>query len=164
MKKLNSVQNRKGVDPIIASILLIAVVLVLVGIYVVFGRGFAQERTQEIREVTTAQVSCAYAGISISDCNFHAVSNRIDFELQNIGTVDLTDFTLRVSDGTDLVVGTYEKTLKPGAFVDFKTTSTDFDVEEGAIDNLDNANKVRVTPVSCPSNFFDTSKCVTNQD
>jgi len=157
------IEMKKAVNPIIATILLIAVVLVLIGIFVVWGQTFTKEKTQEIETITEGQVNCAYAGVRISDCNFFNASDKIAFRVNNTGSINLSDFTISVFDGTNLVKGTYVRTITPGTFQLFDSTaSTYFTVSQGSMGSLTAATKVRVTPTDCPSNYDEQTNCASN--
>jgi flagellin-like protein len=152
----------RAVSPVIASILLIAIVLVLIGVFVVWGQSFTKEKTQEIETVTAGQVNCAYAGVRISDCNFFNGSDKIVFRLNNTGSINLSEFTVSVFDGTNLVKGTYSKVIAPGTFQLFDSSvTTSFTLTQGTMGSLTAATKVRVTPTACPSNYDEVIECST---
>lgn len=174
----------KGVSPLIATLLLIAVSLVVAGILYTWSTVYFTAQTTQIEQSTVAQAACAFAGIDIDDsttsstrCDIN-VSNafpdlqpRLTLKLSNTGTRDLNgDFTITVTDGNSVVTFLYTPNLQVGSFVlvrcanstttvnGCKRTSTPAD-----LNLMSTVTSMRVTSLDCPTRYDESSNCRISQ-
>ena len=84
---------RKGVSPLIAVIMLIAVTMIVAGIVVTWTEQFATHSISEIRQ-------CSEAKAVIQTGSYNA--GTLNLIIQNYGKVDLT-FSIYITDNSDAV-------------------------------------------------------------
>ena len=111
---------RKGISPLIATILLIAFVIAVGGILSGWLISFSKERVEEARTKGETDIQCSYSGLSIDDADWNDTETTLSLIVRNSGTEDLTDFrmvviytnntafTLKVSPSTILNPGDVE--------------------------------------------------------
>ena len=111
---------RKGISPLIATILLIAFVIAVGGILSGWLISFSKERVEEARTKGETETQCSYSGLSIDDADWNDTETKLSLIVRNSGTEDLTDFrmvviytnntafTLKVSPSTTLNPGDVE--------------------------------------------------------
>jgi flagellin-like protein len=126
---------RKGISPLIATILLIVVAVALIAIVVAWGKSFTSENLAETSDVVNTE--CTGAAIQISDCLINS-SDKMIFQVQNIGNVTFSasdDFRVsltNVEDGNttlDILTSTTDTVwsgLAPGQTVQFVLTDANF--------------------------------------
>jgi flagellin-like protein len=77
--------KRKGVSAIIATILLIVVAVILVGILLSWSQTFVNKTTSNAD--STIDTSCNGASVNIISCDYNSVSEEITFDLINSGLI-----------------------------------------------------------------------------
>jgi len=172
----------KGVSPLIATLLLIAVALVLAGILYTWSSVYFTQQISQIEEATTAQAACAFAGLDIDDstnsatrCDFNATDrpldslSRLTFKLSNTGTVDFNgDLTITASDGNTVVTLVYTPNLSKGVFVQVNCTNTTTPTNNCSrtstadLNLLTSLTSLRVTSSDCPTKYAESSNCSTS--
>ncbi len=83
-------QQRKGISPLVAVIMLIAFTLVIAGILASWATQFAQTQRQSIQE-------CSEAKALIYSANYEVNASTLNLVVYNNGKTDL-DFTVIVTD------------------------------------------------------------------
>jgi len=78
----------KGISGIVATILLIVVAVILVGILLSWGQNFVQKGTSDADNVI--DTSCTGASINIISCDYNSVSETIKFTLVNAGSISFS--------------------------------------------------------------------------
>ncbi|MEM7826997.1 MAG: archaellin/type IV pilin N-terminal domain-containing protein [Candidatus Aenigmatarchaeota archaeon] len=78
----------KGISPLIATVLLIALTMTIAGIIATWASSFTQVRLEEIKSNTTE--GCIGANLKVS--NARIINGTGYFTLENIGTATLRDF------------------------------------------------------------------------
>ena len=183
---------QKAVSPLIATLLLIAVALVIAGILYVWSSTYFNQQTESFNTTTVAQTECAFAGVNIEDsstaanaCDFNKSdrtnnysigaldANKLSFKLSNTGTYDLTqDFTIIIDDGNRVVTAAYLGDLAKGTFAivqcnDASTSGTTGCVRTSTTTFRELAlgstiKSVRIVPTQCPSKYDETTRCTTS--
>ena len=109
---------RKGISPLIATILLIAFVIAVGGILSGWLISFSKERVEEARTKGETETQCSYSGLSIDDADWNDTETKLSLIVRNSGTEDLTDFRMVViyNNNTALTfrVTPGSTTLNPG--------------------------------------------------
>lgn len=106
--------SRKGVSPVIATILLVVVALILVGILLSWGQNFINRNTSDADSGIDRK--CISAGITISNCDYNSLSETLTFIIVNTGKINFSaDHTLNlmlvdsdtnlVNDNTNIIDG-----------------------------------------------------------
>lgn len=111
-------KKRKGVSPLIAAVLLIAFVVATAGILSNWFVSFSKERSQEITTKGEKTITCSYAGLYIDNAEYNNTETKISLEVQNTGTIDLTDFKLQIiynnQTSSEYIPTQNNKTMNPG--------------------------------------------------
>lgn len=92
--------KKKALSPIIATILLVVVSLVLVGILLAWGQNYIQRSTSDAD--SALERKCISAAITITNCDYNKQSETLRFIIINSGKVDFKEdnlFNLILIDG-----------------------------------------------------------------
>lgn len=93
--------NRKGVSPLIASVLLLAVSISVVGIFSGWAPELAQTVTDETTNSTLETLECEDASIQIQSAFHDDGADELNVTLLNDGDTDLPSITLATFDEND---------------------------------------------------------------
>ena len=117
----------KGISPIVASVLLIAITMTIAGVLAFWSSTFVSS-TLPNQNTTNAQ--CQIAQFEFQNCRYNSTSGNLIFSLENIKTVELTRLTAfvefqngSISSGISL-----NSTLSPSEIKSFSVSgvSSDF--------------------------------------
>jgi len=143
--------NEKGVNPVIAAILLVVITMVIGGLFAGWSQTYYQDQITRQDELSTKQIRCAEASFQINSCSFDAGDTNIaTIQLENTGFVDLNEFTVVVeySDGSSDV------------------NINSLDLEEAALDNVfiqldpgESPSMVKVASRECIDKTDHTTDC-----
>ncbi len=92
----------KAISGIIATILLIVVAVILVGILLSWGQNFVQKGTSNADNVI--DTSCTGASVNIISCDYNSIAETIKFTLVNAGSVPFstdTNFNVLLIDANN---------------------------------------------------------------
>jgi len=107
--------TKKGVSPMIATVLLVASTITLSIIIVPWAIDFAQTQIGTVTDQGEEKVNCIEAGLNFqaSDVGYNALTNpsRINVTIANTGLVGLYDFRLQFKLG-DAYSGLYSPTTQ----------------------------------------------------
>lgn len=102
-RSLISLRGKKGVSPLIATILLIAFAVALGAVVMNWGSKYVDQQTRDTGTKTQTDIKCVSEPsmeiYEISDAPqlcYNNVTNAIDFVLQNTGTVKIQDLEVSV--------------------------------------------------------------------
>lgn len=155
--------RKKAVSPIIATILLIVIALILVGILLSWGQNFIQRSTSDADNAIDRK--CIGADIEFSVCNYNSQDKALSFIIVNTGKIDFkedTNLSLTIIDsGNNLYetteVGKITNILDGNAFTMGSSTQETIDLRD--------ANPVMVSPLEVTirssqcNNFFKRVSC-----
>lgn len=80
---------KKGISPIVAAVLLIAITMAIAGILSFWAGSFVQRNIEE-GENTTSELSCLNARFQVfSTCSYYPINKEITVVLENQGSQDL---------------------------------------------------------------------------
>lgn len=97
--------KRKGISPILASVLLLAVTISVVGIFSGWAPQVAQDIMDTTEENTNQSVSCANdAAVKIESGSYDGTADEVNLAVRNTGENNLNNLILAAfdSDGTIL--------------------------------------------------------------
>ena len=151
--------KKKGLEPLIATILLIVVAVILVTIVLAWGKNFSTEGLNKTNDVLNDD--CSAATINVSDCTYDpatGTNGTIAFWLKNTSstyTFVTTDFNANVIDDSNALnsqmnVGLTTAELSPGETVVVSAVTTITDTTRV---------KVAVRSLTCPSIAFTEVTC-----
>lgn len=131
----------KGVSPLIAAVILIALVVAVVGISSTFFTGFAKEQKESVKSKSSSMLECGMAQMEIDKNLVSSSVGKVSVGIENIGMTDLT--------GLKIVI--YNET---GAF-ELPTSPNTLDISEikmlyGTYYGDFIFNKISVTCTQCP--------------
>ncbi len=136
----------KGISPFIASVLLIAVAIMVTGIFSGWFTNFIRTITSTVKEHEEIRVECSYGGISLSDLEYNTTSKYLSGYIENIDIITLGNIDLEVFyDNATKEKKDLNKVLEPG----------EKDVFDVTID--EKYEKVRVI-TNCSNVFDELSK------
>ena len=92
---------QKGISPLVAAVLLIAVTMTIAGVLAYWASTFVRGQTDAF-ENQTITTECNFGNFLIDACSYDSTSQRMTLILDNIGTVDLNNISAFViySDNT----------------------------------------------------------------
>ncbi|MFB6208547.1 MAG: archaellin/type IV pilin N-terminal domain-containing protein [Candidatus Nanohaloarchaea archaeon] len=100
--------ERKGISPIIASILLLAVALAVVGIFSGWAPNLVQTVTEDTKNNTLETIDCNRAGIKLRSAFYNGNNpggeNYTVITVRNTGPVNLTDVIIATYDSDDKII------------------------------------------------------------
>ena len=85
--------NKRGISPLIATVLIIGFTVALAAVVMTWGSGFVRETTESTSEQATSAIECARLNLEVNikpDCS--------DVFVVNNGATDLTDIKIRIDD------------------------------------------------------------------
>jgi len=85
----------KGISPLIAAVLLIAVTMTIAGVLAYWASTFVQSGLQQSANQTVA-TECNFGNFVVNACSYNAATSKMTFILDNIGTVHLSNITVFV--------------------------------------------------------------------
>lgn len=82
----------KGISPLVATVLLIAVTMTIAGVLAVFAQNLVGEN---LRRASSQPISteCQFGNFFVDACSYDSSAGRMNFILNNVGTVTLTNIT-----------------------------------------------------------------------
>jgi len=150
--------KKKGVSPLLATILLISIAMLLMGIVWIWSESFIKTHTQTITDKSTDEINCQYGGLFIRTCTYNA-STGINLTIENSGSTKFTDnFNIKIQDNLDLMAeGIISQDLNAGNAMQIDVN----DISDGNdFLNLNAPLKtVRVVPQDCPTKFAEYTGC-----
>ena len=107
--------GRKGISPIIASVLLLAVSLAVVGIFSGWAPKLAQDVTQSTSNNTYQTIACNEASVEIRSAYYDSNSN-VTLSVRNNGDEDLNNLSLvAFADNQTILNKTTDVSIVKGA-------------------------------------------------
>jgi flagellin-like protein len=103
--------SKKGISPLIATILLIAFAVGIAGIFIMWISPFSKERMEDTSDVADKQMKCAKSVMEITEVKYGTTSN-ITLHYSH-GTEYLYNFTMSVIDSNRKVVNLNRTQLTP---------------------------------------------------
>lgn len=103
----------KGISPLIAAVLLIAITMTIAGLLAYWGSTFIRGQTDQFSNQTISS-ACNFQKFKIDACSYNPGTGTLTFILDNTGTYELRnmsviafypDLTISSMDLTDKVVG-----------------------------------------------------------
>ncbi|MBI4155327.1 hypothetical protein HY498_04545 [Candidatus Woesearchaeota archaeon] len=120
--------NKKGVSPLIATVLLVTLVVILITLLLVWLRGFVEERISKENALAEAELKCTNINLDIKRVLAFEDRTKLIFEATNTGSEDIAGLVLRFEvSGISPKIKTIEQKIRP-----FETFSTTFDDVETA--------------------------------
>jgi flagellin-like protein len=80
----------KGISPLVASVLLIAITMTVAGVLALWATGFVKERTGAFNATSP---ECDFAHFRIYSCTYNSNTSTINLILNNEGNVELKSLT-----------------------------------------------------------------------
>jgi flagellin-like protein len=85
-------KRTKGISPLIAAVLLIAVTMTIAGVLAFWASSFVQQGLEQSSNQTVA-TECNFGNFLVDACSYDAGTGRLTLILNNIATVDLKNIT-----------------------------------------------------------------------
>jgi flagellin-like protein len=82
----------KGISPLVATVLLIAVTMTIAGMLAYWASSFVKTQTTQFENQTLA-TECRFAEFRFYNCNYNSTSQQMSFVLENFRSITLKDLT-----------------------------------------------------------------------
>ena len=135
----------KGITPLIATVLLIALTLAVAGIFGGWLTSFTKKTGTTVQQSSDIRVTCSYGGIALSSLQYNNTSSNTNITgaIENTDIIDLGDIDVEIFfTNSTRYLADLNITLKPG-----EKTTFNFNI------NTTTYDKIRVK-TNC-SNVFD---------
>jgi len=143
---------RKGISPLIATVLLIAMTLAVATIIGSWFTGITKTQTEMLEENTKKQINCTGALLSISDVICSSTNQQLTIAISNLGDTALYGFSTLVKINNTYYENstggpTSTSALDPGeqTILVYPCSNTTYCVNNAVIESL------RISPTNCPS-------------
>ncbi len=94
--------NKKGLSPLIASVLLVAFTMAVGAIIINWITGFTQQQTTVVGQRGENQIKCGYSVLTVDNSEVNVVGNVINVTVTYAGgteTLNITGFSVRDANG-----------------------------------------------------------------
>lgn len=106
---------RKGISPFITSVLLIALVIAVAGIYTGWFTNFIRDITSTIKGHGEKKIECSYGGIALDDLEYNSTSEYLSGNIENTNIIPLGNIDLEIFyDNATREKKDLNKVLEPG--------------------------------------------------
>jgi len=151
--------NKKGLSPLIATILLIAVSLSLAGILYSWSSQNAKETTTSLSDTTNKWIDCGAVDIFIDYGCSYSTTEGVSLILYDKSTVQIdNNLVMTVIDGNNVIKSTtFEPNFTGNAM---SINNTVYANPDDFKDLVEPIKKVQIYVTSCPDKMTYTTKCV----
>lgn len=94
------IRGKKGISPLLATVLLIGFTVALVGLLILWGRSYVEERAAKEDALAQAKLQCQNLKFSVVDTDATGYPNRIEVVIKNEGNKKIDGFMFRVVGDT----------------------------------------------------------------
>lgn len=101
-------KRRKGISPLIASVLLVGFTVSITALIIVWGRTFTEERAEKERAISEAELNCQNLDFTVTSASYSKGALSLDLGIKNRGMTTIDSFVFRINSGS-MVVETGEK-------------------------------------------------------
>jgi len=112
-------KNKKGISPLIATVLLIGFVVAIAAIVMLWGKGFIEERTAKEGALSKAKLDCTNINIK-----FIKIDESGHVVIENRGIVEVNAFKVKYYGGPDTLIEMY-MSVKPLGRINIPTSGAD---------------------------------------
>ncbi len=143
--------NKRGISPLIATVLIIGFTVALAAVILIWGQGFTKSMQQGAEESANINLMCANdVKFSVTGGCYCATANTIKVTVKNDGNIDIQNFTARFYK-SPTQVGT-DDTLLGLAKYGIKTYSvtTPVDVTKNAVKQIELIPVIKIDTVPAP--------------
>lgn len=156
--------TRKGVSEIITITIIIAITVILTGMFLAWAKNSSKNKMDEISaELRSASdLECLNAEFYVDSCTILNTTKTIRLTIINNSNLKLFNLNLSINGDTS-VAGVFQDNINPGEMA-FLSTDTDFNFTRGdqstlrAID-IDTIDNITLTNGTCPKEILDISGC-----
>jgi flagellin-like protein len=151
--------GRRGVSPLIATVLLIAFSVALGAVVMNWGRGFISDRTSEVDSATGVQMQCSvdidvdFVVISgVKKVCYDSTSDEVRLIVENKGVVNITGVRIQVITNNTILNDENTTTLMPGESIRYIISEV-----------ADEPDYVSVSPMITPIGSTTKQVCANNK-
>ena len=153
------VESKKGVSPLIATILLIAFAVALGSVVMNWGLNLNLGKPADLCRTVEIKVR----NIDVAEVCFGGVGNNgyINFIIDNTGTMDISGMVIWILGDKGTKLFDFETTIKKGSLLDKKDKAVTYDFTTfGNIKQVQFIPKIRVEQIVeiCPNNAIKADK------
>jgi len=116
MKKKTG-RKKKGVSPLIATVLLTGFTVSIIALVIVWGKAFTTETAEKEEALSHARLACENMDYTVTSASYSTAGQKILLGIKNKGTQTLDSFVFRVIYGIE------------GSYSDVQTVETTFSLK-----------------------------------
>jgi flagellin-like protein len=106
---------KKGISPLLTSVLLIALVIAVASIYTGWFTNFIREITSTVGSHSEKKVECSYGGIALDNLEYNSTSGYLTGNIENTNMISLGNIDLEIFyDNATKEKKDLNKSLGPG--------------------------------------------------
>ncbi len=90
------IRGKRGISPLLATVLLIGFTVALVGLLILWGRSYVEERAEKEGALAEAKTECLNIKFSVVDTDASAYPSAITVTLKNEGNKKIDGFIFRI--------------------------------------------------------------------
>jgi len=113
---------KKGISPLIATVLIIGFVVAIGAVVMLWGRGFVKERTEKEGALSEAKLNCNSIDLKVVD------TSQDEVTIENRGSVSIGGFKIKFYDGSTDVKELYIEVKPMGRAVIRSEGATKMDI------------------------------------
>ena len=110
-------KRRRGISPLIASVLLVGFTVSMTAMIIIWGRAFTQERADKEQAISAAQLNCNNLDFTVTSADYSQGALTLSLGIKNKGMTSIDSFVFRINEGAaviesgEKVEGIQERTL-----------------------------------------------------
>lgn len=139
-------KGRKGVSPLIASVLLVGFTVAITAMIIIWGRTFTTEKAEKEKAISEAQLNCQNLDFTVTSASYSKGAMALSLGIKNKGMTTIDSFVFRVNSGGSVVEsgekveGIQERILS---------------VEDSAFSGIDSVSQVEIIPkIKVARNYY----------
>lgn len=167
-----SLNNKKGISPIISVVLLIVVSVALVGIFISWSRSTVDQGLEGAQQGlnVASDLECMRANLIIDSCEISASTNEVSLLITNNSNLDLQRLTLNIFGKSSLnsetlqIEGFFTESINSGE-IKFYKTSQDFEYLKNDLNlpskiiDVNNIDVFTLYSYTCPNKVINLEGC-----
>ncbi|MEK6839691.1 MAG: archaellin/type IV pilin N-terminal domain-containing protein [Nanoarchaeota archaeon] len=105
---LRKKENKKGISPLVATVVLVGIVVAVIVVITLWGKGVQEDLQQKQGGIALAEITCTSVSIDVSDVSSSSVT------VSNNGEHELSGVVIVVKGGDDMQSQLFMQEIAPG--------------------------------------------------
>lgn len=98
---MKNFHTKKGVSPLIATVLLIGFTVAIVSLVVMWGKGYTEEKAEKQGALSEAQLSCENIDFTVTAASWNG--GRLILQIKNRAATSIDAFVFRINQGAVVI-------------------------------------------------------------